>query len=273
MTRSNRRPLVAGALAACAALATGLLSACGSGQIAQTAEIAPAVAGVDAQASDRPVFVRNAMVDYREPKGYPAGASAPLALWIFNSSRQAVRLVGVTAAQQVGEQNAAAQVVLSTGRAAASGAPCLTPRSIEPSAPRSPTSPSPTPVLPAGSASSGTARSSAGASAGTSSASAGASATATASPSPSPAGASRIDVTVPAGGCVELSRRAAQYLQVVNLPQPLGNAGTLLVMFQFTTADGQNFTIGNPPSNTGPLPLAVGVPDSPVARPSVTAAG
>lgn len=260
MTRSNRRPLVAGALAACAALATGLLSACGAGQIAQTAQIAPAVPGVSGQASDRPVYVRDATVDYREAKGYPAGASAPLSLWIFNSGEQAVRLVGVTAAQQVGEQSAAVQVVLSNGHAGASGAPCLATQSASPSPSTSP-SPSVFPsVPPSGSPS---ARSAA---AGTASPSASASA----SPSPSPAGASRIDLSIPPGACVELSAQAAHYLQAVNLPQPLSNADTLLVTLQFVTADGQSFIIGNPPANAGPLAVPVGVPASPVGRPSIT---
>jgi copper(I)-binding protein len=279
VTRSNRRPLVAAAVAACAVVAAGLLSACGAGKIAQTAQIAPAVPGVSGQASDRAVVVRDAMVDYREPKGYPAGASAPLSLWIVNSTQQAVRLVGVTAALPGGDQNAAAQVVLSNS-AAASSAPCVTPRSIAPSAPQSPTSPSPTPVTgPGSSASPSGAKSGASPSlsarSGGSPSAAGSSAPASpsASPSPSPAGATTIDLTIPAGGCVELSRRAAQYLQVVNLPQPLANQNSLMVTFQFQTADGQSFTIGEPPNNAGPLALPVGVPATPGARPSITGEG
>src|SRR5262245_8913136 len=132
MTRSNRRPLLAGAVTASAALATGLLAACSAGQVAQTAGIAPAVPGVSAQTVGYPVYVRNAVLDYAEPKGYPRGAKAPMALWIFNNSHQPVNLVSVTAAQG----NRSVPVVPSTGSSiapSASNAPaCSVPVSPSP---------------------------------------------------------------------------------------------------------------------------------------------
>jgi hypothetical protein len=73
-------------------------------------------------------------------------------------------------------------------------------------------------------------------------------------------------VTIPPGGCLELSRRAAQYLQAVDLPSPLGNQDALAVTFGFTTADGQSFTIGQP------LSLPVSVPASPLPRPAASKA-
>jgi hypothetical protein len=73
-------------------------------------------------------------------------------------------------------------------------------------------------------------------------------------------------VVVPPGGCVELSRRAAQYLQGVDLPEPLGNQDALAVTFGFRTADGQSFTIGQP------LDVPVSVPASPPPRPAASRA-
>ena len=264
MTRSNRRPLVAGALAVFAALATGLLSGCGSGQIAQTAQIEAAVTGVDAQASDRAVFIRDALVDYPGPTGYRAGSDAPLTLWIFNTTQKAVRLVGVTAAEQDAGQISPVQVVLASGTGA-STAPCIVPASASASPSGSVTRsasarPSRSSSAPASASPSPASSAPASASESTSE---------SASPSASAPGAATIDLTIPAGGCLELSTRAGRYLQAVSLPRPLSNAGTLLVMFQFTT-DGQGFTIGSQPSNTGPLALAVGVPASPEPRPSLS---
>jgi len=71
-------------------------------------------------------------------------------------------------------------------------------------------------------------------------------------------------VTIPAGGCVELSKRAAQYLQAVDLPNALGNQDALAVTFGFTTADGQSLSTG------APLSLPVAPPAGPGPRPSPT---
>jgi hypothetical protein len=263
VTRSNRRPLLAGAVAASAALATGLLAACSAGQVAQTAGIEPAVPGVSAQTVGYPVYVRNAVVDYSEPKGYRSGAKAPLALWIFNNSHQPVSLVSVTAAQG----NQPAQVVLSTGSSTASSAsPGSSPACSVPTSP----SAVPAPTATASASPSASASSSASKAASPSgskpsgSASASASASPSASPSPSAAGATTIKVTIPAGGCVELSKRAAQYLQAVDLPNALGNADSLAVTFGFTTADGQTLSTG------APLSLPVAPPASAGPRPSPT---
>jgi len=251
VTRSNRRPLLAGAVAASAALATGLLAACSAGQVAQTAGIEPAVPGVSGQTAGYPVYVRNALLEYSEPKGYPSGAKVPMALWIFNNSHEPVTLVSVTAAQ--GDRPV--QVVLSSGSSvapSASNAPaCSVPVSASPV-------PSPTTTTPSASPSaSGSAKPSG-------SASASASASPSASPSPSAAGATTIKVSIPAGGCVELSKRATQYLQAVDLPGALGNADPLAVTFGFTTAGGQSLSTGTP------LNLPVAPPANPGPRPSIT---
>ena len=73
-------------------------------------------------------------------------------------------------------------------------------------------------------------------------------------------------MTIPAAGCVELSPRAAQYLQVVNLPEALGNQQSVHAVFQFSTAGGQSFSIGDQPNAQADLPVAP--PGSPLPRPS-----
>jgi len=234
----NRRPLVAGALAAVAVATTGLLSACGAGQLAQTSQVQPGVAGINTQAPDgRRVYVRNAALDYPGPKGYAQGANAPVSLWIFNDTEHVITLVGV----------AGVQVVESDG--ANSAAPCAVPRSIPASAPASATTPTATPAAPPSSAAKGK-----------SSPSASASPSLSPSPSPSPSlGSAQINVPVPAGGCVELSRRAAHYLQVLDLPKAVDNASWVPVGFSFTSDDGSSFTIG---TENAPVQLPVTVPES-----------
>ena len=242
----NRRPLVAGALAAVAVATTGLLSACGAGQLAQTAQVQPGVPGINTQAPDgRRVYVRNAALDYSGPKGYAQGANAPMSLWIFNDTEQVVTLVGV----------AGIQVVESDG--ANTAAPCAVPRTIPPAAPASATTPTANPTAPSSGSS--------GASAGKGKSSPSAppsSASPSPSPSPSPSlGSAQIKVAVPAGGCVELSRRAAHYLQIVDLPRAVDNASWVPLGFAFTTEDGSNFTIG---TQNAPVQLPVAVPESPL---------
>jgi copper(I)-binding protein len=76
-------------------LALGLLSAfavagCGAGPDAQTSQIVPAIAGVNADAAG--ILVRNAVVPFA-PEGYPLGGVAPVELSIANSGEEPVRLV------------------------------------------------------------------------------------------------------------------------------------------------------------------------------------
>jgi hypothetical protein len=254
----NPRPLVAGALAAVAVATTGLLGACSSGQIAQTAEIQPGVGGVSLSAPDgRRVYIRDLTVAYHGPKGYAKGSNAPLDLWIFNSTEGPVTLSRVGAALQA-QPDATRQpvsVVISAGGNTA--APCSVPKSLAPS----PSAPSPSPS--SASPSSPAAKSSAK---GSASASASASTSPSPSPTPSPTvGSSEIHVVVPAGGCVELSTRAAQYLQLAGLPDALSNAQTVLAGFEFTDSAGKTFDIGTP-NDPARIPLAV--PDSPRPRTS-----
>ena len=72
-------------------------------------------------------------------------------------------------------------------------------------------------------------------------------------------------MTIPAGGCVELTRRATHYLLATELSAAVPNTGQLPVMFRFSTPDGQSFTIG---TVSQPVELPVSVPESPLPRKS-----
>lgn len=82
-------------LAAVAFAAVGILlvSACSSGQIAETAEEVPAVDG--ASASVGSIDLRDVTLAYPSTGFYPAGSKAPLQLAIINTSTRPDVLVGV----------------------------------------------------------------------------------------------------------------------------------------------------------------------------------
>lgn len=81
------------AVAALAAAMSAGLAGCGAGQISRTAETEPSIVGVNVDAPDQSVLIRDAAVAFPGPEGYPAGARAPITMVIFNETPTAVRLL------------------------------------------------------------------------------------------------------------------------------------------------------------------------------------
>ncbi len=98
-SRLGGRPARLVALSALAGLgAAAVLAGCGAGQLAQTANELPGVPGINVNVGqDGAIQLRNIVIQYNNPVGYPAGGSAPLVVRIFNSGQQPVSLVGVDA--------------------------------------------------------------------------------------------------------------------------------------------------------------------------------
>jgi copper(I)-binding protein len=91
-----RKPAVAALLATVAALAT--MPACSSGRVTQTSGQVAAVSGVNANAGDNgEIALRDLLIAYNGPGGYPIGSDAALIVRIFNNGLTPVRLVGATA--------------------------------------------------------------------------------------------------------------------------------------------------------------------------------
>lgn len=93
MTRSIRASRRAALLlAAVGAAGTLLVSGCGAGQIAQTANMAPSVPGVNADvaAEGGSYSVRNLVVAYPNPEGYRSGSNAPLEMVLINDTDKPV---------------------------------------------------------------------------------------------------------------------------------------------------------------------------------------
>lgn len=235
MTRLNARTHLAVRLAAtiAGAAAIMLVSACGAGQIAETAKIKAAVPGGNTSISvpdgARPgtLWIKNVTFDYNDPDGYPAGGSAPISVRIINDSGSDLVLAGVTATLAGGGDLGA--VALHS----ASAAPA-------------PSASAPVPASPSGSASP-----------------AAPPATPSAAPTPTPS-ASALNIKIPADQLVDLSTSANQYLQVTGLTQAL--APGMRVNLTFTFADSSNSAISIP---SVPVPAQIAPPMVPAGRSTV----
>ncbi|UWP82991.1 hypothetical protein [Dactylosporangium fulvum] len=206
MTRSFRRRTVLGAaLLASAALSVGLLSGCGAGQITGTDTQVPAIPGVNADSADGHLALRDAAVVYADE--FKAGSTVPLSVRLFNNSKQAVKLTGVTTP-------AGTVVLVGKSSTAAAAAPTADESSASPSGSRQP---------------SGSASHSKPA----------------AAPSPTSPGTSQISINIPVAGMVTLTHDAGTYLAVSPLTgEPLKAGGNLPdVTFTFTYADGTTTTL------------------------------
>lgn len=106
---TRRAALSAGA----ATVAVIALSGCSAGQIAETANIKPPVAGVNTASPDGGLLIRNLQVVYDGTDGYPANGSAPIEVSLFNQTQAAItvtisskpvqdKTAGLVSAQQVG---------------------------------------------------------------------------------------------------------------------------------------------------------------------------
>jgi len=90
------------AIIAAALLGIGL-AGCGAGQDAPTSRVVPAVPGVNVDAEDGSVLVRNAVVPYRS-QGYRAGGQVPVEMRIVNEGLEPVRLVSASSEQATSVQ-------------------------------------------------------------------------------------------------------------------------------------------------------------------------
>ncbi|GAA4564659.1 hypothetical protein GCM10023176_11120 [Micromonospora coerulea] len=232
MTRSIRGSGRAALLLAGTAAAGLLLSGCGTGQVAETANKIPSVQGVNVQTSDNLYKVRGLYVQYPGTEGYPAGADAALNVVIYNDSQAPVTVTVTTEG---------ARDILLTG---------ATPAGAQPSPTVSPTEPasaSPTATDPSASPSE----------------SLGASESASATPSapaspPAPAGQpARLEI--PALGYVQLlATGGGPHLQVVGLKEKLLAGQKVELVFDF--GGGRTLKTGAPVG----VPFTPGAPPSPI---------
>lgn len=241
MTRSIRGSGRAALLLAGTAAAAGLLlSGCGAGQVAETANKIPSVQGVNVQTSDNLFKVRGLYVQYPGPEGYQAGGTAPLNVVLYNDSRSPVTVTVTT--------DSAQQVVLA-GTAGGAASPT--------GSPTEPASASPTAVDPSASPSQSLGPS--GSASASPSTSGSASATPSASPSESAATGQPARIEIPALGYVPLNASGGgQFLQLVGLKEKLLSGQGVNLVFDF--GDGRVVTTAAPVG----VPLTPAPPASPI---------
>ena len=212
-TSRGRARILAGSALGAGVAALLALSGCGSGQLAQTAQQQSAIAGVNGQAGA--VALRNALVPFNGPNGYPQGGTAPIAVSIFNNGLNAVKLVDVTATA------AASDVVLVGGPAVATPIPSPTSAAPSPSGSGSPST-SPSPAAPA--------------------------------PAPAaPSGQTSFSIPIPSSSYALLMPQYGTYLQLVGLKQALMPGTAVVVTFTFDDGSSATMTLPVGPA-TGPVP-------------------
>ena len=210
MTASRLHRLIGMLFAGAAALA---VSACSAGQITQTSSQVPAIPGVNVNigGDGGAIAIRDLLIPYNGPLGYPPGGSAPLVVRIFNDAAQPAHLVGVSSADAasvtlVGGTPVATPTAAPTPPATPPASPPATPPATPPAATPTPGAvATPGPTVPA----------------------------VTATPAPVPAGQTSFRIEVPGGSYVLLVPGQGPYLQLDGLARALAPGGTVAVTFTF----------------------------------------
>ncbi|RKN38846.1 hypothetical protein [Micromonospora endolithica] len=236
MTRSIRGSRRAALLLSGMAATTGLLlSGCGAGQVAETANKEPSVQGVNVSAGNGEYAVRGLLIEFPGVEGYQAGANATLNAVIYNDSESPVTVTVTT--------DSAREVVITGG----------TPSAIPSASPSQ--SPSDSPSETAAASASATPSEPA-----SESPSASGSASPSAPPSvietPAAPAGQPARIEIPPLSYVQLNTEAQQTLQLIGLDESLRSGQNVFVTFDF----------GNGASVTGAAPVAV--PLTPAAPPS-----
>lgn len=234
MTRSIRGSRRAALLLAGTAAVTGLvLSGCGAGQVAETANKVPSVQGVNVQTEDNLYKVRGLYVEYPGTEGYKSGASAKVNVVIYNDSRSPVTVTVTT--------DSAREVVLA-GSVPPGAQPSPSVSATEPA------SASPTPSDPNASPSQSLAVTpSPGESP-------------SASPSPATPAGQPARIEIPALGYAQLITTGGRYLQLVGLNEDLLAGQQVNLVFDF--GNGKTIRTGAPVG----IPLTPGAPASPIIQ-------
>jgi len=106
---TRRAALGAGA----ATVAVIALGGCSAGQVAETANLEPPVAGLNTASPDGGLLIRNLQVVYNNTEGYPADGTAPIEVSLFNQTARPITVTisskpladetpGLVSAQQIG---------------------------------------------------------------------------------------------------------------------------------------------------------------------------
>jgi len=149
-TRSVRGKRRAAVLLAGAAAVALLAGGCSAGQIAETAIKKPAVPGINIDGPDNAIQLRNLVVAYGGPAGYPAGGSAPITGTIFNSTLEPITVRVTAVTEAAGDETVVTgqSVVLGSAEATPPASPEATPEATSTASPEATASPETAPSAP-----------------------------------------------------------------------------------------------------------------------------
>ncbi|WP_436525763.1 hypothetical protein [Actinoplanes sp. HUAS TT8] len=203
---TRRAALVAGV----ATVGVIALAGCSAGQVAETAMLDTPIAGVNANAPDGSVFVRNAQVAYDGIEGYKQGENAPLELSLFNQSEKDVTVTISSTPVKQPQVISATKVGFVSAPAPVTETSPSTPASADPSGSSSPSTP--------------------------------ASAEPTTAPTPT---VTTAEITIKALGSAVFKPTDAKKLQLVGLSEALQPGERVNLVFHFSTG-GDDLTIQAP---------------------------
>jgi hypothetical protein len=251
--RQRHARLVAASAGIVAVVAAGALAGCGAGQIAETSTIVSAVPGgsssvaVPTEANPNgALLIKNVTVDFNDINGYPAGATAPLSMWIINQSTDPVTVTAGDA--QLIDPTKATTLTPLGSMSLSGGTPVVD--DVQGVAGNPSTAPAAPPSSPASGAPSSPSESSA------------------------PAAPVAASVTIQPGTMLVLSTSAGsdvQHLEVADLKEAVVPGNTVQLTFNVTKQDGtpvqstQIVAPVSPPSAPGPRVTDSGFPPSPSA--------
>jgi hypothetical protein len=251
--RQRHARLVAASAGIVAVVAAGALAGCGAGQIAETSTIVSAVPGgsssvaVPTEANPNgALLIKNVTVDFNDINGYPAGATAPLSMWIINQSTDPVTVTAGDA--QLIDPTKATTLTPLGSMSLSGGTPVVD--DVQGVAGNPSTAPAAPPSSPASGAPSSPSESSA------------------------PAAPVAASVTIQPGTMLVLSTSAGsdvQHLEVADLKGAVVPGNTVQLTFNVTKQDGtplqstQIVAPVSPPSAPGPRVTDSGFPPSPSA--------
>jgi hypothetical protein len=251
--RQRHARLVAASAGIVAVVAAGALAGCGAGQIAETSTIVSAVPGgsssvaVPTEANPNgALLIKNVTVDFNDINGYPAGATAPLSMWIINQSTDPVTVTAGDA--QLIDPTKATTLTPLGSMSLSGGTPVVD--DVQGVAGNPSTAPAAPPSSPASGAPSSPSESSA------------------------PAAPVAASVTIQPGTMLVLSTSAGsdvQHLEVADLKGAVVPGNTVQLTFNVTKQDGtplqstQIVAPVSPPSAPGPRITDSGFPPSPSA--------
>jgi len=128
---TRRTVLVAGA----AAMAAVALAGCSAGQVAETSLKRPSNMGVNTSNTGNSVLIRNLVIPYNDPAGYPVDKPVPVQVALFNQTTDDVRVTVTSSPPAKGSEVAGAVLATTVSLSGTAPSGSATPTPTDSAAP------------------------------------------------------------------------------------------------------------------------------------------